>query len=136
MPITISPAPHHARTLLFVFEGRWTWEEFHAAYDQLIEQSRAFERQPWHIISVLFNLTLPPGDAINHGQKEFRRAVEHGARSLICATDSPLFTMLGRLGVSFYGEFRGIFHVVNGLEAGYAIVEKAEAPAAEPTPSS
>jgi hypothetical protein len=122
-------------TVRVEYRGRWTWTDFHAAYDEILALGRTFGGQPWYAISLQYDFTLPTGDAINHAQREFQRGMDAGLEHVVCVTDSALFMVLARLGLSMHNKYRRFLHVVRTEDEAYAVISKAHADAASRAPA-
>lgn len=114
-------------TVRVEYSGRWTWADFHAAYDEILTLGRTFSGQPWYAISLQYDFTLPTGDAIGHAQREFQRSMDAGLKHVVCVTDSALFMVLARMGLSMHNKYRRFLHVVRTEDQAYAVINKAHA---------
>jgi hypothetical protein len=122
MALTSDFDPALSNTLRLVYEGKWTWDEFHQAIAQLLEQSKAFHGQPWDMISIQYRFMLPVGDAIRHADQAFQSMFQHNLQSIVCVTDNRMFKMLGAVGISLHPRYREKFHVVYTLEDAYTLI--------------
>ena len=122
MPITVNRDEILPQTIHWHYQGRWTWDEFHAAFERAYQLLGSDVNERWDIISVQFDFTLPPGDAIKHAHSEFRRTMEKNVGLMVCITDSPLFTILSKMGLALFPQYREILRVTNSVDSGYQLI--------------
>ena len=94
MPIHVEIDTRMPNLIIDRMEGRWSWDEFHTAWGQIIELSKQFGGERWDIVSIGYDLVLPPGDPIKHAQTEFRRAMLNKMGTQVVVTESGLFRTL------------------------------------------
>lgn len=122
--ITVAIDSKLPNTLRVEYQGKWGWGDFHAAYAEILALGSTFKGQPWHLISIQYDFELPPGDAINHAQKEFQRGMDAGLQHVVCVTDHALFMVLARLGLSLHSKYRKFLYVVRTEDEAYALIQR------------
>jgi hypothetical protein len=122
MPIHVEIDPRLPNLVIDRMQGRWSWDEFHAAWGEIIDLSKQFNGERWDVISVGYDLVMPPGDPIKHAQTEFRRAMLNKLGTNAVVTESGLFRTLSKMGLMIFPEFRSLLQVAPNEESALRMI--------------
>lgn len=122
MPIHVQIDSRMPNLVIDRMEGRWSWDEFHAAWDEIIGLSKGFGGERWDVVSIGYDLVLPPGDPIKHAQAEFRRAMLNKMGTNAVVTESGLFRTLSKMGLMIFPEFRSLLQVAPNEESALRLI--------------
>lgn len=84
--------------------------------------SKQFEGERWDVISIGYDLVLPPGDPIKHAQAEFRRAMLNKLGTNAVVTESGLFRTLSKMGLMIFPEFRSLLQIAASEEEALRLI--------------
>lgn len=113
----------------FIFEGKWTWEEFYPTHYKAIDMVKSVT----HRVNVIVDMrkgVSTPANVLMHIKNISDKQPPNVGLSVI-VTDSSFIHSLHRIGVKFYHKIGRYFSVADNLEAAYVKITQSTAETAK-----
>ncbi|MFN8375087.1 MAG: hypothetical protein U0694_19700 [Anaerolineae bacterium] len=121
------------KIIWYVLEGRWTWPEFYAAYNEALELESSVSHR-FHCIMDLRQAIGMPANILMHVKNLTDRQPDNIGITVM-VTYEPFIYSLYRIGVKFYSKIEQYYTIVPTLEQAYVKIAEVEASYAPPSPT-
>ena len=113
------------RTIVrYIFEGKWTWNDFYPAYNQAIEMEKSMPHRVHAIIDMRKGIGVP-ANVLMHVKDISDKQPDNIGLSII-VTSSSFVQSLYHIGIKFYSKIDYYFRVVETLDEAYKLISSAE----------
>ena len=122
MSVTVDWYDANHEIVLYVFEGRWTWDELYTAYNQAI----TMEKNAPHRVDVLLDLLnskAVPANALLHVKNISNKQPDNLGLTVI-VTPNTFVRALYNAGTQFYKGIAHYFRVVPTMEEGLRMIRE------------
>lgn len=107
--------------VLYVFEGRWTWDELYSAYNQAIAMEKSVPHRVDVVLNMLDSKSVPP-NALLHVKNISNKQPDNIGLTIV-VTPSTFIQSLFNAGTRFYKGIAHYFRVVPTMEAAMKMIE-------------
>ncbi len=115
-----------AKTIVrYVFEGRWTWNEFYPAYDEAIAMEKSMPHRV-HVIVDLRKGVGVPANALMHVKNISDKQPDNIGLTVLVTTSSFVHSLY-QIGVKFYHKIGYYFRVVDSMDEAYTMIAESDA---------
>lgn len=108
----------------FIFEGKWTWEEFYPAHYKAIDMVKSVPYRVNVIVDMRKGVSTP-ANVLMHIKNISDKQPPNVGLSVIVTTSSFIHSLY-QIGVKFYHKIGYYFSVADNLEAAYVKISQAE----------
>lgn len=125
MPITVRWDNEDKTIIYYVFDRRWTWDEFNVVYQDVYRMLDTVDHTV-HAIVDLHNSQLLPADTLTHMRRLTFQQHDNGGITVIITTNflaQSLYSILSGV----YRKALEIFKLAPTVEEAYAIIEREQA---------
>jgi hypothetical protein len=109
----------------YVFEGKWTWEEFFPVYDNAIAMEKSVPHRVHVILDLRKAIGVPANTLMQVKKISDKQPDNIGLNVLV--TKSSFIHSLYQIGIKFYHKIDYYFRVAETIEAAYTMIDQAEA---------
>ncbi len=115
MPVTSGWHTPSKDIVMYVFEGRWTWDELYSAYNQAIEMEKSVPQRVDVVLDMLKSKAVPP-NALLHVKNISNKQPDNIGLTIV-VTPNGFVRALYNAGVQFYKGIAHYFRVVPTVES-------------------